>query len=97
MQLGQGASKLLQGNSQLKKLNISGSELGDEGAQMLSTMLTACAHTNLQELELSGCSMGQAGMSRIFQVLQGFAAPALEVRKCLPPGLAGLCTCVLAL
>lgn len=80
MQLGAGAARLLQGSSQIKKLDLSNADLGDEGAQQLATMLTACVQTNLQELELSGCGIGKPGISRIFQVLQGFAAPALEVR-----------------
>ena len=79
VQLGVGAAKLLQGSSQIKKLNLSGANLGDEGAQLLSAMLTSCVHTALQELELSDCGIGRSGVSRIFQVLQGFAAPALEV------------------
>ena len=79
LQLGPGAARLLQGSSQIKKLDLSNASLGDEGAQQLSASLTACVHTNLQELELSGCGIGKPGVSRIFQVLQGFAAPALEV------------------
>lgn len=97
VQIGAGAARLLQGSSQIKKLNLSESDLGDEGASQLSAMLTACVHTNLQELELLGCNIGHTGLSRLFQVLQGFAAPALEVPLIPTPPKLIRCSLLVAL
>ena len=63
----------------LRKLNLEGAKLGDEGATALSNALAGHVQTNLIQLELSGCEIGSVGLQRLFEVLQGFAAPALEV------------------
>lgn len=70
----------MQGSTSLRKLNLEGAKLGDEGAVLLSNALASHMHTNLIQLELSGCDIGAAGMRRLFEVLQGFCAPALEVQ-----------------
>lgn len=82
MQLGVGAAGVLQAGSQLKKLALNHSRMGCDGAAALATVLAGSVFTNLQELELCECQIGADGMRRLFQVLQGFAAPALEVNPC---------------
>ena len=77
--MGPGAGQILQGGAQLKKLCLHNSQLGDHGAIALANLLASSTFTALQELELSGCEIGYDGASRLFEVLQGFAAPALEV------------------
>ena len=47
VQMGVGASRVLQSGT-LKNVNLQNSELGDEGAMLLATMLTAKLQTNLQ-------------------------------------------------
>ena len=77
--MGPGAGRILQGGAQLKKLCLHNSQLGDPGTIALANLLASSTFTALQELELSGCGIGNDGASRLFEVLQGFAAPALEV------------------
>lgn len=82
LQIGIGAARVLQGSSRLKKLNMQNARLEIQGTVALANALAACTVTTLVELELSGCRIQKEGMLRLLQVLQGFAAPALEVCCC---------------
>ena len=63
----------------LRRLSLFGNALGDTGAGRLADALAAAVHTSLLELDLAGCSIGAAGAARLFAVLEGGSAPALEV------------------
>ena len=82
VQLGKGAVQLLHGPSQLRKLGLHGASLGSDGAIQLANALAMSSFTVLLDMELSACGIGTRGLSRLFDVLQASAAPALEVRAC---------------
>ena len=66
----------------LRRVSLFGNALGDAGASRLADQLAAAAHTALLELDLAGCGIGAAGAARLFAMLEGGSAPALEV--CAP-------------
>lgn len=79
MQMGEAAAALLVPAPRLRRLSLFGNALGDAGAARLADALAATAYTALLELDLAGCGIGAAGAARLFAVLEGGAAPALEV------------------
>jgi len=79
-QMGEAAAELLVPAPRLRRLSLFDNALGDAGAGRLADALAAAAHTSLLELDLAGTGIGAAGVARLFAVLEGGAAPALEAR-----------------
>ncbi|KAK9821726.1 hypothetical protein WJX81_005923 [Elliptochloris bilobata] len=78
-QMGEAAAALLVPAPRLRRLSLFGNALGDAGVGRLADSLAAAAHTALLELDLAGCGVSAASVERLFAVLEGGAAPALEM------------------
>jgi Ran GTPase-activating protein (RanGAP) involved in mRNA processing and transport len=78
--MGEAAAALLVPAPRLRRLSLFDNALGDAGAGRLADALAAAAHTSLLELDLAGSGIGPVGVARLFAVLEGGAAPALEAR-----------------
>lgn len=79
MQMGAGAAEVMKGGTGLTKLSLFNSRLGDLGGRALAGALAGGHYLALQELDLAACSLDVDVLTALFTVLQGGAAPALEV------------------
>lgn len=80
---------LLAGNSQIRALNLSGNNIGDDGAEVLATMLER--NTTLETLELNSNAIDLKGITAIAKALaNNTSLKVLGLRFVL------LCPCILA-